>query len=172
MSGSRMFSRVGGILLLSGFAAFGAVVPASAAPAAPAQVAPSAASAAEVAAPAEVPTVQATPEVAPTLTAAGGFASDGGSGGVAARAAAPCPYADTPHAVLYQGIQYQTALVKHLQCLINLRNPGSLLVDGNFGLRTKQAVQYFQGNHGLLKDGEVGPITWKHLHPDTDAGLH
>lgn len=171
MSKSRVFPLLGGVLLLSGIAAFGAVAPALAVPETSIQGTVSVSPPAEAVVPVEIPVAQAAPELAPTLTAAGGFASDGNAGGIAARAAAPCPYADTPHAVLYQGVVGQTALVKHLQCLLNLRYYG-LTVDGTFGTVTTSAVKHFQTGHGILADGEVGPITWKHLHPDTDAGLH
>ncbi|NJR64834.1 MAG: peptidoglycan-binding protein [Leptolyngbyaceae cyanobacterium CRU_2_3] len=36
-------------------------------------------------------------------------------------------------------------------------------VDGVFGSGTSQAVQAFQGDHFLNKDGQVGQLTWKAL---------
>ncbi len=40
---------------------------------------------------------------------------------------------------------------------------GGLVVDGNFGSKTKAAVILFQKNHGLIGDGIVGPETIKIL---------
>jgi hypothetical protein len=40
-------------------------------------------------------------------------------------------------------------------------NPG--LIDGKFGKLTLAAVKAFQGNNGLVIDGEVGPKTWSAL---------
>ncbi|MBE3556047.1 MAG: SafA/ExsA family spore coat assembly protein [Firmicutes bacterium] len=36
-------------------------------------------------------------------------------------------------------------------------------IDGIFGPRTQQAVLAFQGDHGLVQDGIVGPKTWAAL---------
>jgi hypothetical protein len=33
-------------------------------------------------------------------------------------------------------------------------------IDGSFGSKTRAAVVYFQGHHGLTTDGVVGPETW------------
>lgn len=38
---------------------------------------------------------------------------------------------------------------------------GTKPVDGQFGLKTKAAVQAFQGDHYLVKDGIVSALTWK-----------
>ena len=38
---------------------------------------------------------------------------------------------------------------------------GTNPVDGQFGAKTKAAVQAFQGDHYLVKDGAVGALTWK-----------
>lgn len=39
----------------------------------------------------------------------------------------------------------------------------NLVVDGDFGLNTLNAVDEFQLDHGLTEDGIVGPITWVSL---------
>lgn len=49
--------------------------------------------------------------------------------------------------------------VKMLQRLLNHWGRG-LAVDGDFGSKTLAAVKTTQGQRGLVKDGEVGPITW------------
>ena len=49
--------------------------------------------------------------------------------------------------------------VKMLQRLLNHWGRG-LAVDGDFGSVTVAAVKTTQGQRGLVKDGEVGPITW------------
>jgi len=36
-------------------------------------------------------------------------------------------------------------------------------VDGIFGAETNAAVRTFQGGHGLVVDGIVGPKTWRSL---------
>jgi len=38
-------------------------------------------------------------------------------------------------------------------------------VDGDFGPATKTAVVNFQGYHGLVKDGIVGPASWHTMIP-------
>ena len=45
--------------------------------------------------------------------------------------------------------------VLSLQCCL----PG-LVLDGDFGEKTEAAVKEFQGSHGLVIDGIVGPKTW------------
>jgi hypothetical protein len=52
--------------------------------------------------------------------------------------------------------------VKKLQTLLNKENI-LVEVDGNFGTKTKKAVQFFQEAVGLMPDGIVGPQTWKAL---------
>ena len=36
-------------------------------------------------------------------------------------------------------------------------------IDGVFGVETLGAVRKYQLDHGLVVDGEVGPITWRWL---------
>ncbi len=47
-----------------------------------------------------------------------------------------------------------------VQCLLKYwgYNPGT--VDGIYGDKTTAAVKSFQSDHGLGKDGSVGPETW------------
>jgi peptidoglycan DL-endopeptidase CwlO len=47
--------------------------------------------------------------------------------------------------------------VVHLQRLLGVH------ADGVFGRRTLEAVRRFQREHGLLVDGQVGPLTWAAL---------
>lgn len=54
-----------------------------------------------------------------------------------------------------------------LQKLLN-RGGAGLRVDGDFGSRTKTAVQNFQRPRGLNPDGAVGPVTW----PRVSAGAN
>ena len=53
--------------------------------------------------------------------------------------------------------------VKNLQILLNEQIGCNLIVDGDFGTNTKNAVISFQGLHGLDKDGIVGEKTWGKL---------
>ena len=52
--------------------------------------------------------------------------------------------------------------VKSLQGLLN-QNGFSLEADGLFGRDTEAAVKRFQGEHHLIDDGVVGPLTWAAL---------
>ena len=52
--------------------------------------------------------------------------------------------------------------VRALQTALNKRGT-DLLVDGNFGSVTDEALQAWQLNNGLAGDGEAGPITWRYL---------
>jgi hypothetical protein len=54
------------------------------------------------------------------------------------------------------------AAVIRLQTLLNA-NSAALKVDGEFGAKTLAAVEKYQQEHGLEKDGIVGPITWGKL---------
>lgn len=54
------------------------------------------------------------------------------------------------------------AEVKELQRLLNLAG-ANLVVDGDFGSKTLEAVLSFQREHGLDPDGIVGPKTWVKL---------
>lgn len=55
--------------------------------------------------------------------------------------------------------------VKAVQTELNARAKTAphLTVDGDYGPATEQRVKGFQGQHGLAKDGVVGPKTWKAL---------
>ena len=56
--------------------------------------------------------------------------------------------------------------VKFLQERLNSRPPSArplLAVDGKFGAKTRARVQEYQGNHALIVDGIVGPLTWGSL---------
>lgn len=49
--------------------------------------------------------------------------------------------------------------VRQLQKILNLVTSADLIVDGDFGPKTKEAVQSFQNTVGLDPDGVVGPLT-------------
>lgn len=66
--------------------------------------------------------------------------------------AAPAAFVDAP-ATLKQGSKGD--LVKALQAGIGA------VPDGDFGPKTKIALQKFQVDHGLVGDGIAGPQTWK-----------
>ena len=60
-------------------------------------------------------------------------------------------------------------IVKHIQKRLNELGCGPLVVDGDFGPKTRGAVKLFQsthfdylGNH-LLIDGKIGPLTWNSM---------
>jgi hypothetical protein len=61
------------------------------------------------------------------------------------------------------------ATVKRIQIRLNLRGGGHIAEDGDFGLKTLQAIKAFQSSHldkngnPLNIDGEVGPLTWSCL---------
>ena len=79
----------------------------------------------------------------------------------AVTAAARVAAADLPAwPVISQGSVGQP--VRSLQYLLNARG-AALAVDGILGAKTNAAVRAFQGAHGLVVDGIVGPLTWRSL---------
>jgi peptidoglycan hydrolase-like protein with peptidoglycan-binding domain len=72
-------------------------------------------------------------------------------------------YTDAPvnMPVLSQGSKGKTVLL--LQRLLNSTKDYLGAIDGDFGTRTKQAVQAFQKRSDLVGDGIVGDRTWKAL---------
>jgi len=53
--------------------------------------------------------------------------------------------------------------VTYLQQLLNQKSHATITVDGYFGEETKQMVEIYQRNHGLVVDGIVGEKTWSSL---------
>lgn len=47
-------------------------------------------------------------------------------------------------------------------------NLGTYGIDGDFGKATETAVKEFQMDHGLVKDGVIGPLTWDALQKASD----
>lgn len=79
--------------------------------------------------------------------------------------AAPCPY-DGGHPEIRQGASGE--VVRHLQCLLrNVWGYTSVVIDSQFGPATNAAVVSHQRDCHIGVDGRVGPVTWRHLHPDT-----
>lgn len=68
--------------------------------------------------------------------------------------------ADRYHPTLRRGAKGET--VELLQELLNV-NGIQVVVDGDFGVLTEQAVRSFQESNGLKADGVVGPLTWEKL---------
>jgi hypothetical protein len=64
---------------------------------------------------------------------------------------------DRTRAMLFKG--HGGPAVKLLQQLLN-KNGAKVLVDGDFGPATENAVKAFQRKRGLVVDGKVGPATW------------
>jgi lysozyme family protein len=48
-----------------------------------------------------------------------------------------------------------------LQAALNKLMGASLIVDGSYGRRTREAVRAFQVQHNLTTDGLAGPMTWE-----------
>jgi peptidoglycan hydrolase-like protein with peptidoglycan-binding domain len=48
----------------------------------------------------------------------------------------------------------------------------SIRIDGGFGTLTRNAVENFQGAHGLTVDGVIGPLTWSALLTYPPASVH
>lgn len=59
--------------------------------------------------------------------------------------------------------------VKVIQRLLTSRG-ADLVIDGDFGTVTTDAVAAFQSDQGLVADGQVGPKTWPKLVRTVDAG--
>lgn len=93
----------------------------------------------------------------------------------ALRTAPRPPSAGTP--TLKQGAKGPA--VKDLQAKLNAKGGYGLSVDGDFGLRTTNAVKAFQRARGMTADGVVGPRTWSALNgtggvtpPPPASGTH
>jgi peptidoglycan hydrolase-like protein with peptidoglycan-binding domain len=67
----------------------------------------------------------------------------------------------TTHSTLMKGSVGEE--VTYLQQLLNKKSHATIAVDGYFGEETKQMVQIYQRNHGLVVDGIVGEKTWSSL---------
>ena len=67
----------------------------------------------------------------------------------------------TAHSTLMEGSKGEE--VTYLQQLLNKKSHATIAVDGYFGEETKQMVQIYQRNHGLVVDGIVGEKTWSSL---------
>lgn len=61
--------------------------------------------------------------------------------------------------------------VRTLQDLLNA-GPASLVVDGDFGAKTEDAVRAAQRAHRLTVDGVVGPQTWRAIIVTVKRGDH
>jgi peptidoglycan hydrolase-like protein with peptidoglycan-binding domain len=59
--------------------------------------------------------------------------------------------------------------VTYLQQLLNSKSHATIAVDGYFGSETKQMVEIYQRNHGLVVDGIVGQQTWSSLEGNKTA---
>jgi len=59
-----------------------------------------------------------------------------------------------------------SSIVKRIQIRLNLKGVGPIPEDGDFGMKTLQAIKTFQSSHldkngnPLIVDGKVGPLTW------------
>ena len=73
----------------------------------------------------------------------------------------------TAHSTLMEGSEGEE--VTYLQQLLNSKSRATIPVDGDFGPSTKQMVEIYQRNHGLVVDGIVGPQTWSSLEGDQTA---
>ncbi|HIW63373.1 MAG TPA: peptidoglycan DD-metalloendopeptidase family protein [Candidatus Stackebrandtia excrementipullorum] len=62
------------------------------------------------------------------------------------------------------------ARVRVIQYLLKAHGNSSLVVDGDFGTVTHNAVRSFQTSKGLVADGVVGPISWARLVLDVKSG--
>lgn len=75
----------------------------------------------------------------------------------------PCNYSGR-HPVIRLGSRGEA--VAHAQCLLrNVRGHRNVVVDGIFGQVTRAAVVAEQRRCRIDQDGEVGPDTWRCLHP-------
>jgi hypothetical protein len=54
---------------------------------------------------------------------------------------------------------YKGPVVERIQKQLNKVHHAGLDPDGDFGSRTEEAVRAFQGDHGFMSDGIVGPFT-------------
>jgi len=67
------------------------------------------------------------------------------------------PYKDT---IYLKTPNLNSDLVAYLQGVLKVKLGYGILVDHEFGPRTKEFVMWFQGTHHLTIDGVVGPKTW------------
>lgn len=63
---------------------------------------------------------------------------------------------------LTRPMMHGSAVVR-LQEILSVLTPYFEECDGIFGVKTQNAVHFFQGVHGLVRDGICGPETWKAL---------
>ncbi len=76
------------------------------------------------------------------------------------------PYPGTP---VQQGASGDS--VRFIQSYLNAANAAGLVIDGQFGSKTKTAVIAFQAKKGLTPDGVVGSNTWATLRTAFNATL-
>lgn len=73
---------------------------------------------------------------------------------------------------LFEGISDHVAAVKQAQCYLNdaliFTSVPLLAVDGQFGPKTDAATRDFQRCQHISIDGEIGPVTWRHLKTAAD----
>lgn len=65
---------------------------------------------------------------------------------------------DTPGHVYY--VHRAQALVKVIAQINNIAGAKDLVLDGDFGAATKDALEALQHHFGMTEDGVVGPATW------------
>src|SRR3954465_1084830 len=70
---------------------------------------------------------------------------------------------------IHEGSTGSAVMLAQYELCRDLYLEGPEAVDGTFGPRTREAVTYYQTDHGLTPDGTVGPLTWAAMlaeHPD------
>lgn len=71
----------------------------------------------------------------------------------------------TGYATCIDQTPQRLAFIQHLRAQLRRNGQDPLIVDCRFGPNTEMATKIFQACRGVVRDGKIGPVTWRHLQP-------